>query len=193
MPICLVRTSAKLVSIAFSQVQKSVRMPTKQIPLSFLPVDSIQSGNYGLCRILCQIYDVAPEKVTPHATMLISLLPKCELPEKLALLQLFASIAQKKPAAISTFMPQVDELLDDPATAQATLEVLLKIAEQTPEVVLEHFAAISNVVKANPALVAIAAQILSTAGRVNKVCLFEDLGLLVSISRVIIAKYKCNR
>lgn len=60
-------------------------------------LDSIQSGNYGLCRILCQIHEVAPEKVVPHATMLIALLPKCELSEKLALLQLFAAIAQKKP------------------------------------------------------------------------------------------------
>lgn len=61
-------------------------------------LDSIQSGNYGLCRILCQIHEVAPEKVTPHTTMLIALLPKCQLNEKLALLQLFAAIAQKQPA-----------------------------------------------------------------------------------------------
>lgn len=66
-------------------------------------LDSIRSGNYGLCRILCQIYDVAPDKVTPHAAMLIGLLPKCELPEKLALLQLFASIEQKKPSVNRTF------------------------------------------------------------------------------------------
>lgn len=61
-------------------------------------LDSIRAGNYGLCRVLCQIYEVAPEKVTPHAALLISLLPKCDLQEKLALLQLFASIAQKKPS-----------------------------------------------------------------------------------------------
>lgn len=66
-------------------------------------------------------------------------------------------------------MPQVDELLADTSTAQATLEVLLKVAEQTPDVVLEHFLAISNVVKSNPALVSLSAQILSTAGKVNKV------------------------
>lgn len=61
-------------------------------------LDSIRSGNYGLCRVLYQIYEVSPEKVTPHSTLLISLLPKCDLQEKLALLQLFASIAQKKPS-----------------------------------------------------------------------------------------------
>lgn len=61
-------------------------------------LDSIRSGNYGLCRVLHQIYEVTPDKVTPHATLLISLLPKCDLQEKLALLQLFASIGQKKPS-----------------------------------------------------------------------------------------------
>lgn len=61
-------------------------------------LDSIRSGNYGLCRVLHQIYEVSPDKVTPHSALLISLLPKCDLQEKLALLQLLASIAQKKPS-----------------------------------------------------------------------------------------------
>lgn len=68
-------------------------------------LDSIRAGNYGLCRVLCQIYEVAPEKVTPHASLLISLLPKCDLQEKIALLQLFASIAQKKPSVCKTNEP----------------------------------------------------------------------------------------
>lgn len=79
-------------------------------------------------------------------------------------------------------LPQVDDLLSDSSTAHATLQVLLKIAEQTPELILEYFASVSNVTKTNPTLVAIVAQILSTAGKVNKVCLSpNNLELTLSI------------
>lgn len=54
-------------------------------------------GNYGLCRVLSQIYEVSPDEVTPHAPLLISLLPQCDSQEKLALLQLYVLIAQKSP------------------------------------------------------------------------------------------------
>lgn len=71
--------------------------------------------------------------------------------------------------AIEPLIPQLDDLLSDPSTVQATLQVLLKLAEQSPDLVLDHFPIISNVAKTNPTMVAIAAQILSTAGKVNKV------------------------
>lgn len=61
-------------------------------------LDSIVAGNYGLCRVLSQIYEVSPEQLIPHAALLVSLLPKCDIQERLALLQLFALIVQSKPA-----------------------------------------------------------------------------------------------
>lgn len=57
-------------------------------------LDSISAGNYGLCRLLSQIYEVSPEQLTPHAALLVSLLPVCDIQERLALLQLFALMVQ---------------------------------------------------------------------------------------------------
>ena len=66
-------------------------------------LDSIVSGNFGLCRLLSQIYEVSAEQVTEHAALLVSLLPVCDIPERLALLQLFALIAQNQPTVTNIF------------------------------------------------------------------------------------------
>lgn len=55
------------------------------------------SGNYPLCRVLPQIYDESKEQIHDHAMALVSLLPSCDLTEKLALLHLFAQIANNMP------------------------------------------------------------------------------------------------
>lgn len=60
-------------------------------------LDSIVGGNYGLCRLLSQIYEVSPEQLTANAPLLVGLLPVCDIQERLALLQLFALIAQSRP------------------------------------------------------------------------------------------------
>lgn len=54
------------------------------------------SGNYPLCRVLPQIYEVTRDPIHDHAMALVSLLPLCELPEQLALLQLCSLIANNK-------------------------------------------------------------------------------------------------
>lgn len=61
-------------------------------------MDSIISGNYPLCRVLSQIYEVSKEPLQGHAMALVSLLPLCDNQEKLALLNLFALIAKNKPS-----------------------------------------------------------------------------------------------
>lgn len=63
-----------------------------------LIIDSIISGNYTLSRVLPQVYGVDKEALEEHAMALVSLLPLCEDPEKLALLNLFALIASNKPS-----------------------------------------------------------------------------------------------
>lgn len=55
-------------------------------------------GNYPLCRVLPQIYEVTRDPIHDHAMALVSLLPLCELTEKLALLQLCSLIANNKPS-----------------------------------------------------------------------------------------------
>lgn len=56
------------------------------------------TGNFGLLRVLSQIYEVSPDEVSPHAPVLVALLPQCDSQEKLAVLQLYLLIAQKTPA-----------------------------------------------------------------------------------------------
>lgn len=52
------------------------------------------SGNYPLCRVLPNIYEVSPESFQGHVMALVSLLPHCDNQEKLALINLFALIAR---------------------------------------------------------------------------------------------------
>ena len=54
-------------------------------------------GNYPLCRVLPQIYDDTKDQIHDHAMALVSLLPSCDLTEKLALLHLFALISNNMP------------------------------------------------------------------------------------------------
>lgn len=61
-------------------------------------LDSIVTdANYGLCRLLTQIFEVSPNPLANHAIALVGLLPICDIPERLALLQLFAAMAQRRP------------------------------------------------------------------------------------------------
>lgn len=54
-------------------------------------------GNYPLCRVLAQIYEVSPEPFQGHAMALVSLLPHCDNQEKLSLLHLFSLMAKDNP------------------------------------------------------------------------------------------------
>lgn len=54
-------------------------------------------GNYPLCRVLAQIYEVSQEPLEGHTMALVSLLPLCDNQERLALLNLFSLIAKNTP------------------------------------------------------------------------------------------------
>lgn len=56
------------------------------------------SGNYPLCRVLPNIYEVSPESFQGHVMALVSLLPHCDNQEKLALIHLFGFIAKDNPS-----------------------------------------------------------------------------------------------
>lgn len=62
-------------------------------------LDSIAIGNYGLCQILPQIYEVSTASVLDKkVVMLVPLLRTCDVHEKLALLQLLTMMMRKNPA-----------------------------------------------------------------------------------------------
>lgn len=145
-------------------------------------LDSIcTDGNYGLCRLLTQIYEVAPEQLISsaeggrRAAALVQLLPRCDVAERLALLQLFALIARspRGPAVLAAAVPQLCEHLGNTQTSLATMQVLLPLAEQggaaTAQQLAERFAKLRQAAQETPATVTLAAQIMAAAGKVNKV------------------------
>lgn len=64
-------------------------------------------GNYPLCRILTNLYEVCPEPLEGHATALVSLLPHAEQVEKNSLFALLELIAARRPDALRTCVPQL--------------------------------------------------------------------------------------
>lgn len=65
-------------------------------------LDSIAIGNYSLCQILPQIYEVSPAVLDKKVMILVPLLRTCEVHEKLALIQLFTLILKKNPTVSLT-------------------------------------------------------------------------------------------
>lgn len=146
-------------------------------------LDSIcTDANYGLCRLLSQIYEVAPEQLIGTGTgnvtaTLVLLLPRCDIAERLALLQLFALIARQRPAVLAASVPQLCEHLGCAQTAMATMQVLLPLAElggpATAEQLAVQFGRLRTAAQETPATVTLAAQIMAAAGKVNKVRFFR--------------------
>lgn len=84
---------------------------------------------------------------------------------------LFSTILFK---VLETSVPQLCEHLTNTttvATIAATMQVLLKLTDKRPELVLDHFDKIKKATQESPSTISLAAQILSTAGKVNKVIL----------------------
>ncbi|TDG52604.1 hypothetical protein AWZ03_000837 [Drosophila navojoa] len=127
-------------------------------------MDSILAGNYGLLRVLSQVYEVSPETVTPHAPQLIPLLPQCDAQERMAVFQLYLLIVQKSPAVLESCVPQLCNFLQDSDTSNITMQILLKLAQHAPHLLVEHFEQLRQAAKANPSTVTLCAQILTTAG-----------------------------
>jgi hypothetical protein len=66
-------------------------------------IDSVISGNYSLARVLPQIFSgsVNRDPIKSHVMTLVSILPNCDNPEKMALLTLFALVAKDNPTVSS--------------------------------------------------------------------------------------------
>lgn len=132
-------------------------------------LDSVISGNYGLCRVLPQIYKVSPEPLVEcNGPRLVGLLSKCDVQEKLALLNLFELIAKNKPSILESSVAQLCDSLHESSTVSAAMLVILKMAEERPNTVVEHFDKIKLATQKHPSTVSIAAKILAAAGKLNK-------------------------
>nr|CAD7426154.1 unnamed protein product [Timema monikensis] len=133
-----------------------------------LIIDSIISGNYPLCRVLPQIYEVNKEPLHDHVMALVSLLPLCENSEKLALLNLFALIAKSNPSLLEPSLPQLCEYLGTASTASATMQVFLNMAGTKPQLLVDHVGKIKKAAESHPNTLCLAAQVISSVGKLSK-------------------------
>nr|XP_016924742.2 protein melted isoform X1 [Drosophila suzukii] len=127
-------------------------------------MESILSGNYGLLRVLSQVYEVAPEAVTPHAPLLMPLLPQCDPQERMAVFQLYLLIVQKSPEVLESCVPQLCGFLLDSDTSSITMQILLKLSQHSPNLLVDHFEQLQLAAKTNPGTIPLCAQIMTTAG-----------------------------
>ncbi len=78
---------------------------------------------------------------------------------------------------LETSVPQLCEHLTNTttvATIAATMQVLLKLTEKRPELVLDQFDKIKKATQETPSTISLAAQILSRAGKVKKVNFYVE-------------------
>ncbi|KAJ0180288.1 hypothetical protein K1T71_003692 [Dendrolimus kikuchii] len=138
-------------------------------------MDSIMSGNYPLCSILTNLYEVSPEPLEGHCTALVSLLPHAEQVEKNSLFALFEQIAARKPEALKNCVPQLLSYLCQNTASQSDpgcmcvdiLQVIACLSRSRVTLVMEHGAAIRRAARAphaTPQLVTLVATILTQLG-----------------------------
>ncbi|XP_055603441.1 protein melted [Uranotaenia lowii] len=131
-------------------------------------LESLLSGNYGLCHVLSQIYDATPEPINAEAKRFVEIIPKCELQEQIVILQLLVTIVKNQPSMLLDSIRQLFDLALKPSISTAAMLVILKIAEYKPLKMIEYTEAIKTTAHMVPQTVGFAAQTLSAIGKTSK-------------------------
>ncbi|RWS31025.1 melted-like protein [Leptotrombidium deliense] len=130
-------------------------------------IDSIIGGNYSLARVLPKIYAVNKEAIHDHVMALVCLIPQCDTPEKLSLLNLFALISKNKPLILESNLPQFSECLTQSQTAYPTLQIFLDMAQVNPRPFVEYVDKVIVACELQSSVLSIAAQFLGIIGKQN--------------------------
>lgn len=130
-------------------------------------IDSIIGGNYSLARVLPKIYVVNKEPIHDHIMALVCLLPQCDTPEKLSLLNLFALISKNKPSILESNLPQFSDCLTQPQTAYPTLQIFLDMAQTNAKPFVEYVHKVVAATELQTGMLSIAAQFLGIVGKLN--------------------------
>ncbi|XP_055535092.1 protein melted [Wyeomyia smithii] len=133
-----------------------------------LILESLLSGNYGLCHVLSQIYEAASEPINAKAERFVEIIPRCEHQEQIVILQLLVAIAKNKPSSLLDCIPKLFELAQKPSISTAVMLVILKLAECRPIKMSEYTESVKNTAQVIPQTVGFAAQILSAIGKSSK-------------------------
>ncbi|XP_047505297.1 protein melted [Pieris napi] len=153
-------------------------------------MDSIMSGNYPLCRILTNLYEVCPEPLEGHVTALVALLPHAEPVEKSSLFGLFEQIASRRPEALKTAVPQLLSYLclntapqNDPGCMCIDLlQVIASVSASRPSLVVEQTGVIKRAARpphSSPQSAALIATILARLGTTSRERAQEALNFVV--------------
>lgn len=142
-------------------------------------IDSIIGGNYSLVRVLPRIYSVRKEPIHDHVMALVCLLPHCETPEKLSLLNLFALISKNNASILESNLPQLSECLAQPQTASPTLQIFLDMAQINPKPFGEYTAKVVAACDLQNGMLWMAAQFLGIVGKLNIDQAYDCVGFLV--------------
>ncbi|CAK1582222.1 unnamed protein product [Parnassius mnemosyne] len=153
-------------------------------------MDSIMSGNYPLCRILTNLYEVCPEPLEGHVTALVSLLPHAEQVEKNSLFALFEQIAVRRPETLKTCVPQLLSYLCSNTANQSDpgcmcvdlLQLMVCLSRSRASLVVEHSAAIRRAARpphATARASALVATILAQLGHTSRERAQEALNFVV--------------
>ncbi|XP_052748905.1 protein melted [Galleria mellonella] len=153
-------------------------------------MDSIMSGNYPLCRILTNLYEVSPEPLEEHASALVSLLPHAEKVEKTSLFSLFEQIAERNPDALRSCVPQLLSYLCPSGTSQndpscmciEILQVMVAVSARRAGAVSAQRAALAAAARpphASPRAVALVATALTQLSYSTKELAQEALNFVL--------------
>ncbi|CAK1552624.1 unnamed protein product [Leptosia nina] len=153
-------------------------------------MDSIMSGNYPLCRILTNLYEVCPEPLEGHVTALVALLPHAEPVEKSSLFGLFEQIAARRPEALKTAVPQLLSYLCSNTAPQNVpgcmcidlLQVIASVSGSKPRLVVEQTSVIKRAARpphATAKSTALIATILARLGNTSQERAQEALNFVV--------------
>uniref|UniRef100_A0A7E4V442 PH domain-containing protein n=1 Tax=Panagrellus redivivus TaxID=6233 RepID=A0A7E4V442_PANRE len=119
----LVRSTSSYLSLAAINNGKLLAQYAVQI------ISNIIHGNYGLVRVLPQVYPENREPFHAHLSPLFRLLsaPAIDTSEKLSLLQLASMIANTKPDLIIPHLSNFEDFLQHSTTCTAVLHIYLSL------------------------------------------------------------------
>jgi len=71
---------------------------------------------------------------------------------------------QKSPEVLESCVPQLCGFLLDSDTSSITMQILLKLSQHSPNLLVDHFEQLQLAAKTNPGTIPLCAQIMTTAG-----------------------------
>lgn len=137
------------------------------IPYTQIIIDSVIGGNHCLIRVLPKIYTIMSDRKQfhDHVMALTCLLPHCEIPERLPLLNLFSLMSKTNPSLLEMNLPVFVRCLSHHQTVYPTLQILLDMAQSNPKLLSGYLDKITDICLGRPNVLPPCAQFFGIIGR----------------------------